>query len=190
MDNSIGIAINIKTQVRIRVLFDVISELCRDFDFPEKTKDVLYKGIVLQHILGSIYAHYLDDNDESVGLVRFNIDWAKHEIYADTTMGKQITLRTDIPLIEQFALWSTDIIQYVKIMQQELNVKTVYVFYQYRDEVKNDPIADKKADEFLGLKNSSKKIKFNTEKGDAFERKIKLVSEMLPELKIEIQSNK
>lgn len=190
MDNGIGLSVNIKNQVRIQVLYDVIKELCGAFNFPQKTLKILHKGIVEKQILSSVYAHYMDDSGNSVGLVRFNIDWNKHKMYADTTMGKNIEIRTDKPLIEQFALWSTDIVKYVQIMQKELNVKTIDVYFRYRDEVRNDPIADKEADTFLGLKKSTGNIKCNAEKNNVFKRKMKFVSEMLPELEIEIQSTK
>lgn len=190
MDNNISLSVNIKTQVRIQVLYDVIKELCCAFDFPKITLDILHKGIVEKQILSSVYAHYIDDSGNSVGLVRFNIDWDKHKMYADTTMGKHIEIQTDKPLIEQFAIWSTDIIKYVQMMQKELNVKTINVYFRYRDEVRNNPTTDKEADDFLGLKSTSKDIKYNNEKNDAFERKMKFVSEMLPELEIEIQSTK
>lgn len=190
MDNNISLSVNIKNQVRIQVLYDVIKELCCAFDFPKSTLGILHKGIVEKQILSSVYAHYIDDNGNSVGLVRFNIDWNKHKMYADTTTGKHIEIQTDKPLIEQFAIWSTDIVKYVQIMQKELNVRTIDVYFRYRDEIRNSPTADKEADNFLGLKKSSKDIKYNNEKSDVFERKMKFVSEMLPELEIEIQSTK
>lgn len=190
MDTNLNLKLNIKTKVRIQVLYDVLKELCTAFNFPKSTISILHKGIVEKQILSSVYAHYLDKNEKSVGLVRFNIDWNKHKMYADTTMGNKIEISNEKTLMEQFALWSTDIIKYIQIMQKELNVKKIDVYYRYIDKIRNDPIADKEADEFLGLVKSKNNIKFNEEKKDDFERKMRFVSEMLPELEIEIQSKK
>lgn len=188
MDTNISLGLNIKTKVRIQVLYDVIKELCGAFDFPESTINILHKGIVERQILACVYAHYLDASGKSVGLVRFNIDWKKHKMYAATSTGGEIEIYNDRPLIEQFAMWSTDIIEYVKIMQKEFKVKKVDVYFRYTEEIQNDPIADKEADEFLGLGKSTNEIKFSDEKAEGFERKMKFISEILPELEIEIQS--
>ena len=170
--NNVGlnINVNIKIKVRIRVLYDVIEHLCRAFNFPDDMYSTLYKGIVDRQILKSVYAYYLDDNDKAVGIVKFNIDWEKHYMYASTDTGKEIEIRTDIPLIEQFANWSKDIIFYVEKMQKELNVKKLDVYYRYIDEIKNDPIKNKEANDFLGLKDSTKKIEFADEKSGKFAR--------------------
>lgn len=190
MDSGISLSVDIKTRVRIKVLYDVIKELCCAFDFPERTLEVIHKGIVEKQILKSISADYIDDRGESVGMIRFNIDWEKHKMYAESTMGKYIEIQSDKPLIEQFALWSNDIVSYIKIMQKELNVKTIHVYYHYREEIWRDPVADKEADAFLGLSKTTEKYKYNNEKSIRFERKMKFVSQMLPELELEIRSTK
>lgn len=188
MDNGLGLNINIKTEVRIRVLYDVVKELCCSFDFPQSVLRILQKGIVERQLLGSIFAYYLDDNDVSVGLVKFNIDWKKHQMYASTSTGKKIAIENDKPLIEQFASWSTDIVNYVKLMQKGLNVKKVHVYYQYTDEINDNPQAVKEANEFLGLTSASTDYKHNQEKAKEFERRMSCISNMLPELEIEISS--
>lgn len=190
METAINLNLDITTKVRIQVLYDVIKELSTAFGFPNTINKILYKGIVDRQILSSIYAHYMNDKNLSVGLVKFNIDWKKQKMYAETSTGKEIEIKNDVPLIEQFALWATDIVNYVNIMQRKFKVKKVRVFFRYRDEIRNDPVADKEADEFLGLSKSKEIIKYSTKDGKEFERKMKFISEMLPELEIEIQSKK
>lgn len=181
--------LNLKVKVRISVLYDVINNLTKAFDFPKNISDILYKGIVERQILKSVYAYYLDRNDKAVGMVKFNIDWEKHFLYAETDTGKVIEIREDIPLIDQFANWSRDIICYVKEMQKELKVNKVDVYFRYRDEIKNNAVLNIEADKFLGLHRSIKKIKFSEEKSEEFKRNMSFVSEMLPELEIELKSN-
>lgn len=188
-DIGLDLNLNLKIKVRIRVLFDIIKNLCISFDFPENIVDTLYKGIVERQILSSVYAYYLDDENKAVGMVRFNIDWEKHFMYATTDTGKEIEIRDDIPLVDQFANWSRDLISYVKEMQKALNVKKIQVYYRYRDEIRMDSIKDSQADKFLGLRKSNKKIEFAESKKLEFERSMKFVSEMLPELEIELKSN-
>lgn len=181
--------LNIEVKVRIRVLYDVIKNLCMSFDFPEYITDTMYKGIVERQILKSVYAYYLDNEEKAVGMVRFNIDWEKHNMYAETDTGKEIEIREDIPLVDQFANWARDIIFYVKEMQKELNVKNVIVYYRYRDEIRNDAVKNAEADKYLGLHKSNRKIEYSNEKSEKFVRNMKFVSEMLPELEIELKSN-
>lgn len=190
MENNIELSLTINNRVRIQVLYDVIKELSYAFNFPEYVITTLYKGIVERQIIKYVVAYYIDNNGKSVGLVRFNIDWKMHKLHAETSTGKYIQIRYDKPLVEQFALWATDIIAYIQNMQNELKIEEVEVQYRLIDEIINDPIAHKDAQEFLNLSTSKKQIKIDTAKGQLFERKMKFVSEILPELEIEIESNK
>lgn len=188
--SSINTNLNIQTKVRLFVLYDIIKNLTESFGFPKHIEETLKKGIRDRQILSSVYAYYLDDEGKAVGKVSFEIDWEIYEMYASTELGKEMIINDKIPLVEQFANWSTDIIKYVSEMREKLNVKIVQVYYRYRPEIKNDPIKDKEADEFLGLVKSSKEIKFDKEKAENFKRDMTYISEMLPELKINIQSNR
>jgi len=170
------------------VLYDVIKNLASAFNFPDYIEKTLSKGIKEKQIIESVYAYYIDDAGKAVGKVSLDIDWDVHEMYAKTDSGINITLREDIPLIDQFANWAKDLINYVSEMQHALGVKKVRVFYRYRKEIRNDPIKDKEADEFLGCVKSTQKYEFDPLKSTDFERKMTYVSEMLPELKINIQS--
>lgn len=186
--SGIDLNLNIHTRVRIYVLYDVIKNLCTSFGFPDYIEETLKKGIKEKQILGSVYAYYLDDEGKAVGKVTFEINWQTYEMYASTESGKEILLNEKIPLVDQFANWSKDIVNYVDEMRKALNVKKIQVFYRYRPEIKNDVLKDKEADEFLGLKKSNNAIEFDKEKINDFERKMSFVSEMLPELKINIES--
>lgn len=181
--------LNLKTKVRLFVLYDIIKNLSSSFGFPKTIEETLKKGIRDKQILSSIYAYYFDDEDKAVGKVSFEIDWEVYEMYASTELGKDIIVNDKIPLVDQFANWSTDIIKYVNEMRKNLNVKRIQVYYTYRAEIRNDAIKDKEANEFLGLVSSDEKIEFNNEKAENFERDMTYISEMLPELKINIQSN-
>ena len=83
---------------------------------------------------------------------------------------------------------NNDIVYYVKKMREVYQVKDLKVYYRYRPEIRNDPVKDKEADEFLGLYKSYKEIEFNEEKAKEFKRQMTYISKMLPELKIDIQS--
>ncbi len=181
--------LNIKTKVRLFVLYDIIKNLSSSFGFPKTIEETLKKGIQDKQILSSVYAYYLDDEGKAVGKVTFEIDWEVYEIYASTESGKDIVINDKIPLVDQFANWSTDIIKYVNEMREKLNVKKIQVYYRYRAEIRNDAIKDKEADEFLGLVKSNTEIEFNNIKAENFKRDMTYISEMLPELKINIQSN-
>ena len=181
--------LNIKTKVRLFVLYDIIKNLSASFGFPETIEETLKKGIRERQILGSIYAYYLDNDGKAVGKVSFEIDWEIYEMYTSTELGKEIIINDKIPLVDQFANWSIDIIKYVNEMRKKLNVKDIRVYYRYRPEIENDPIKDKEADEFLGLTKASKNIEFNNEKAENFERDMTYISEMIPELRISIKSN-
>lgn len=185
----VNTSLNIKTKVRLFVLYDIIKNLSISFGFPSIIEETLKKGIRDKQILSSIYAYYLDDENKAVGKVSFEIDWETYEMYASTESGKEIIINEKIPLVDQFANWSTDIVKYVEEMRKELNVRNIQVYYKYRAEIRNDAIKDKEADEFLGLVKSRKKIEFNNEKTENFERDMTYISEMLPELKINIKSN-
>ena len=67
--------LNIKTKVRLFVLYDIIKNLSASFGFPETIEETLKKGIRERQILRSIYAYYLDDEGKAVGKVSFEIDW-------------------------------------------------------------------------------------------------------------------
>lgn len=187
--SGINTNLNIRTKVRLFVLYDIIKNLSESFGFPKNIEETLKKGIRDRQILSVIYAYYLNDEGKAVGKVTFEIDWEAYEMYASTESGKRIMLKDKIPLVDQFANWSTDIIKYVNDMQEKLNVKTIQVYYIYRPEIRNDPIKDKEADEFLGLAKSYKNIEFDKDKIKNFERDMTYISEMLPELKINIQSS-
>ena len=187
--SGINTNLNIKTKVRLFVLYDVIKNLSESFGFPKTIEETLKKGIRDRQILSLVYAYYLDDEDKAVGKVSFEIDWEAYEMYASTESGKEIKINDKIPLVDQFANWSADIVKYVDQMRETLNVKKIQVYYRYRPEIRNDPIKDKEADEFLGLINSNKNVEFNKNKMKNFERDMTYISEMLPELKINIQSN-
>lgn len=187
--SGINTNLNIQTKVRLFVLYDIIKNLSESFGFPKTIEETLKKGIRDRQILSSVYAYYLDDEDKAVGKVSFEIDWEVYEMYASTESGKEIMISDKIPLVDQFANWSTDIIKYVNEMREKLNVKKIEVYYRYRPEIRNDSIKDKEADEFLGLDKSYKNVEFNKDKTENFERDMTYISEMLPELKINIQSN-
>ena len=180
--------LNLETKVRLFVLYDVIKNLSSSFGFPDTIEKTLKRGIRDRLILSSVYAYYFDDEDKAVGKVSFEIDWSTYEMYASTELGKEIVIKNNIPLVDQFANWSTDIIKYVNTMRKKLNVKRIQVYYRYRTEIRNDAVKSKEADEFLGLFRSNKQIEFNSEKADDFDREMIVISEMLPELKISIQS--
>lgn len=185
---TINTNLNLHTRVRIYVLYDVIKNLCDSFGF-QNIEETLKKGIREKQILSSVYAYYLDDTGKAVGKVSFEIDWEVYEMYATTESGKEIILNKKIPLVDQFANWSKDIVNYVDEMRKSLNVKQIKVYYRYRPEIRNDVLKDKEADEFLGLVKSNKKIEFNEQKTNTFERQMSFTGEMLPELKISIESN-
>ena len=187
--SKINLKQNIKLQVRIQVLYDVIENLALSFGFPTSIEKILHKGIVQKQILSSVYAYYINDKGYAVGKVSFDIDWEKHNVYASTDSGKNIYINSDVPIIEQFASWSQDLINYVEMMQKSLNVSKIKVFFRYRDEIRNDKTKDKEADEFLGLSKSSYKAKFDEKQKCEFERAMSFTSEMLPELEIKINSN-
>lgn len=187
--SNINTNLNIETRVRLFVLYDIIKNLATSFGFPKTIEETLKKGIRDEQILSSVYAYYLDDEDKAVGKVAFEIDWELYEMYTSTELGKEIVIDNKIPLVDQFANWSTDIVKYVNEMREKLNVKKIKVYYRYRAEIRNDAIKDKEADEFLGLVKSNKKIEFNNEKAENFKRDMTCISEMLPELEINIQSN-
>ena len=180
---------NLKLHVRLEVLYDVIKTLATSFGFPSFIDDILYKGIVKRQIISSMYAYYLNDNEKAVGKVSFNVDWEKHNIYASTDSGKNIKLRTDIPLIEQFAYWTNDIIKYMEMMQRSLNVSKIKVFFRYKDEIRNDTVKDAEATEFLGLQKCQYKAEFDHDLSKEFKRAMRFTSEMLPELEIKIQND-
>lgn len=186
--SNINTNLNIKTRVRLYVLYDIIKNLSESFGFPKTIEETLQKGIKEKQILSSVYAYYLDDNEKAVGKVSFEIDWQTYEMYASTESGSEIMIDDKIPLVDQFANWASDIIKYVTEMREKLGVNDIKVYYRYRPEIRNDAIKDKEADEFLGLVKSDKKIEFNNEKVENFARQMTYVSEMLPELKINIQS--
>lgn len=188
MKNTVNTNLDLHTRVRIYVLYDVIKKLAAAFDFPKYIEETLSKGIKERQILESVYAYYIDEAGKAVGKVSLDIDWETHEMYAKTESGMKITLREDIPLIDQFANWAKDIINYVSEMQHSLGVKKVKVYYRYRKEIRNDPVKDKEADDFLKCSCSTKKYEFDPLKSTDFERKMSYVSDMLPELKINIQS--
>lgn len=187
--SGINTYLNIQTKVRIFVLYDIIKKLSESFGFPKMIEETLKKGIRDKQILSSVYAYYLDDEDKAVGKVSFEIDWEVYEMYASTEAGKEIMINDKIPLVDQFSNWSTDIIKYVNEMREKLNVKRIQVYYRYRPEIRNDSIKEKEADEFLGLVKSNKSIKFSKEKTENFKRDMTCISEMFPELKINIQSD-
>lgn len=186
--SNINTNLNIKTRVRLYVLYDIIKNLSESFGFPKTIEETLQKGIKEKQILSSVYAYYLDDNEKAVGKVSFEIDWQTYEMYASTESGSEIMIDDKIPLVDQFANWASDIIKYVTEMREKLGVNDIKVYYRYRPEIRNDAIKDKEADEFLGLGKSDQKIEFNNEKVENFARQMTYVSEMLPELKINIQS--
>lgn len=186
--SSINTNLNIKTRVRLYVLYDIIKNLSESFGFPKTIEETLEKGIKEKQILSSVYAYYLDVDGKVVGKVSFEIDWETYEMYASTESGNEIMINDKIPLVDQFANWASDIIKYVAEMREKFGVKNIQVYYRYRPEIRNDVMKDKEADEFLGLVKSDKKIEFNNEKAENFARQMTYVSEMLPELKIDIQS--
>ncbi len=180
--------INIETQVRIHVLYDVIENLAKNFNFPD-VYNTLYKGIVDKQIIKTINAYYIDATQDIVGQVSFDIDWNKHEVFASTSTGERITLSKDKSLTEQFADWSQDIFKYVDDMQKALNVNKVKVTYLFRDEIYNDKKAHDEAMSFLGLVDVYDDFSISKSKGKKFEREMSLVSQMLPELRINIKSD-
>lgn len=186
--SKINTNVDIKTRVRLFVLYDVIKNLSESFGFPKTIEKTLEKGIKERQILSSVYAYYLDKEGKAVGKVSFEIDWELYEMYATTEAGREIVINNKISLMDQFANWTNDIVYYVKKMREVYQVKDLKVYYRYRPEIRNDPVKDKEADEFLGLYKSYKEIEFNEEKAKEFKRQMTYISEMLPELKIDIQS--
>lgn len=180
--------LGIRTTVRVRVLYDVIKNLAFSCGFPHYIEESLKKGIVDRQIYEEVYAYYINGNGKAVGRVSFEIDWDQYEIHSKTDSGKEISVRNDIPLIDQFAIWAEDIANYISEMQKALGVEEIWVFYRYRPEIRNDPIKDKEADAFLGLTRSNKRIEFDSSSGEQFERNMTFISEMLPELKINVAS--
>lgn len=185
---TINTQLDLETCVRIQVLHDVVRNLCTDFGLPDSIIDVLYKGIVEKQLLATISAYYIDFEDNAVGMVEFKIDWQKHELYAVTDTGKEITIRKQVSLMDQFAEWSHDIVNYVNDMRKALGVEDIKVYFSYKDEIKKNPRSSLEADVFLGLVNATVPKKFNDAKEKEFIRKMGFTSEMLPELRISIES--
>ena len=82
--SNINTNLNIKTRVRLYVLYDIIKNLSESFGFPKTIEETLQKGIKEKQILSSVYAYYLDNNEKAVGKVSFEIDWQTYEMYAST----------------------------------------------------------------------------------------------------------
>lgn len=186
--NSIKTNLNIKTIVRIHVLHDIIENLAFSLGFPHDIEKILEKGIVKKQIIGTIYAFYINEKGLAVGQVSFEIDWEMHDMFVNTDTGSKIEIRNNIPLIDQFAYWARDIVNYVNDMKKNLNVKKVIVLYQYRPEIKNGSEEEQEADEFLGLRTSTNEIQFDTNNNENFKRRMSFISEFLPELKICIEN--
>lgn len=185
----IGIKTNLdlKTRVRIRVLYDVIKNLAESFGFPKTIEETLKKGIQEKQILSSVYAYYLDADGKAVGKVAFEIDWETYEMYRTTETGSKIAINDEIPLVDQFANWANDIVKYVDKMRQSMGVKKIKVYYRYRPEIRMDSVKAREADKFLGLVSSNSSIEYSG-KTDDFVRVMTYVSEMLPELQIKVES--
>lgn len=186
--NNINVNLDIKTRVRLFVLYDILKKLSESFGFLEKVETTLQKGIKEQQIISSIYAYYINTEGKAVGKVSFEIDWKTYELYTSTESGSEIIINEKIPLIDQFANWTSDIVKYVTEMREKLGTDDIQVQYKYRSEIRNDAVKDREADEFLGLTESKEKIEFDNEKVESFARQMSYVSEMLPELKINIES--
>jgi hypothetical protein len=180
--------LNIKTMVRLNVLFDVVKNLSSAMGFPQYIADTLDKGIKQRQILESVYAYYIDDNGKAVGKVLFNIDWEKYNMYASTESGKEVKINSDVPLVEKFAMWSTDIVNYINDMRKALNVKDIKVYVRCRPEYRDNEEKRKEADEFLNLVRAKNAIEFDENKQEIFDREMEYVSEILPELTIEVKS--
>ena len=130
--SNINTNLNIKTRVRLYVLYDIIKNLSESFGFPKTIEETLQKGIKEKQILSSVYAYYLDNNEKAVGKVSFEIDWQTYEMYASTESGSEIMIDDKIPLVDQFANWASDIIKYVTEMREKLGVNDIKVYYRYR----------------------------------------------------------
>jgi hypothetical protein len=180
---------NIMLQVRIRVLYDVINNLTTAFGFPSSIADILYKGIVKKQILESVYAYYINEEDKAVGKAEFIIDWDKYNLYANTGSGRNIEIDTTSSLLDQFATWAQDLINYIEMMQTTLHVSRIKVFFRYRKEIRTDCSKDKEADDFLGLTKATNNIDFDDHETSEFQRIMNCTSEMLPELEIIISSD-
>lgn len=190
VNNNINLKQNIRLQVRIQVLYDVIKNLSLSFGFPDTVINTLYKGIVEKQAFDLIYAYYINNSGKTVGKVSFKIDWEKHELFASTDTGKNIRLRTDLPLISQFASWTEDIINYMDAMRRTLNVKKIQVNYRYRKEILCDSNKVKELDKALNLVTSTFKADYDKDSALEFERRMSFTSEMLPELTINIETGK
>lgn len=181
--------ISLQTRVRVHVLYDVVKNLAFSFGFPVDIEKTLEKGIRERQYISSIIAYYIGDNEKAVGKVSIDIDWKTYELFATTDTGKEITTKRDIPLLDQFANWARDIVNYIGTMQEALHVKRVRVFFRYRDEIRNNSELNQEADKYLGLRRSLHKIEFDTSKSSEFERHMRFQSEFLPEISIIIESN-
>ena len=186
MDSQIGLHSGLQLRVRLLLLYDVIQEFARALCVPERVIKVIEKGVLRKQLLSSIIIYYLKNEKEAVGSLSLNIDWDKHKVFASASTGEKVAIENDKPLLEQFAFWSSDIINYIELMQKELGVTDIKIRFKYIAEIYENPEKEKEADEYLGLRRA-KGIPYANQI-DAFERKMRFISNMLPELEIGVSS--
>jgi len=149
MNNNLGVNLG----VRLQIMNFALKEYAKAFGADEQSLNIIEKGVLNQKILEKILIHYKNSDNTTIAIITLSIDWEKHIIYAnDTTKNKNlINVDSSIPILEQLDRATTVIINHTIKLRKEFNVTNVVCHFQYRDEIRNNEVERKKADNYLGL---------------------------------------
>lgn len=175
---------NILVKPRLNILYMTIYELAERFGANFSNLEVIKKGILERQYIKRINIHYLDENDEIIGQIYFDIDWEKYRVNASNPEGAEFKLDCKKYTYLQISEMGSEIVKYVDKMRRDLNIKDVKMTYKLITKESDDPEQYKAIQEFLSLRNVTETIKYNL--SDEFKRNFELTLGLLDELVIGI----
>jgi hypothetical protein len=148
---SINLKPSLITKVRIQVLHEVTKELIESFGVssPVQVFETLKKGLLDRQYFKRITVYFLNEKGNKVGEATIDIDWDKHFFIAttkdlftlDPTKSINSNLSDALPVL----------IEHVKVMKKNLDVKKVTVWYWWRDDIVNENQKHKEAYAYCGF---------------------------------------
>src|SRR5437588_8146661 len=132
MDIQLNIKPELKVQIRIKILHDVIRELAEGFGVLESIViETIRKGVLDRQLLEFIWIYYLNIEGKTVGRVTMTVDWSKHEILAKSDHGKEFKVDDKNSIKDQIARIYPLLVQHTEDLRKAYDVKQVKTFFAF-----------------------------------------------------------
>lgn len=150
MPVNIQVSPALELRIRLRVLHDTVRELASGFGADNPALEIISKGILERRLLAAVYVYYLNDAGGLLGYFKLAINWARHQLHAESDESGRIRIDPRQPISQQITQAFPIMVRHSQRFRREAAVKCVEVRFTYRDEIYQDSRLLNEARAYLG----------------------------------------